>query len=374
MRHVICPNCSGICIRHGKTSAGSQRWFCKTCGIAFTPKIDNSAKQLKNFLNWLFSKDIQRDMAGGGRTFRRNTSQFWNIWPMPPKIESRSDVLYVDGIYLGRKVCVLICCDDKHVLGWYLCRYEHAKAWSALMSRIAEPALVVSDGGTGFAKALKKSWPHAKHQRCIFHVFCQVKRYTTSRPKTLAGIELYALAKDLLHLENKKDADHWVDQFIQWMQKYNRFLSQMTYDENGNSRPTHERLIKAQSSLLRLLKEGTMFTYLDEKLIDEVDHIPTTNNQIEGGINSRLRAMLRNHRGLSVERRIKAVFWWCYMHSPEPLSAAEILNSMPTDKSIDVIYKKLTKQEKLSGSIPEWGDAIVWAELHHSAEYTNYWD
>lgn len=54
------------------------------------------------------------------------------------------------------KACILICCDDKYVLGWYLCRYEYAAAWTALMKRIAEPRMVVSDGGTGFAKALKK--------------------------------------------------------------------------------------------------------------------------------------------------------------------------------------------------------------------------
>ena len=71
------------------------------------------------------------------------------------------------------------------------------------MSRIEEPVMVVSDGGTGFTKALKKAWPKAKHQRCLFHVFCQIKRYTTSKPKTAAGIELYVLAKDLLHLETK---------------------------------------------------------------------------------------------------------------------------------------------------------------------------
>ena len=90
-----------------------------------------------------------------------------------------------------------------------------------------------------------------------------------------------------------------------------------------------------------------------------ISDLPSTNNLIEGGINARLRAMLREHRGLSIERRIKAVFWWCYMHSPKPLSAYEILNSMPTDKSIADVYKKMTRQEKLSGTIPDWGDAIV---------------
>lgn len=374
MKRVICPVCSNVCIKYGKNKSGSQRWFCKNCSSIYTPKIDNSSKQLQIFLRWLFGKQSQNEMPGEGRTFRRNTSQFWEIWALPPKIEEQKDAVYVDGIYLGRKACILICCDDEHVLGWYLCRYENARAWKALMSRIAEPVMVVSDGGTGFTKALKKIWPQAKHQRCLFHVFCQIRRYTTSKPRTVAGIELYALAKDLLHLNTKEAKELWITRFIEWMQRYNGFLSQLTYDENGNSRYTHERLIKAQQSIMKLLKERTIFTYFNKELVEAIDEIPTTNNQIEGGINSRLREMLRLHRGLSIERRIKAVFWWCYMHSPEPLPAAEILKVMPTDKSIADIYKKMTNQDKLSGSIPDWGDAIVWSELHHSGEYPSYWD
>ena len=85
-----------------------------------------------------------------------------------------------------------------------------------------------------------------------------------------------------------------------------------------------------------------------------------TTKQIEGGVNARLREMLRSHRGLSIERRIKAVFWWCYMHCPEPLSATELL--------------KISRQGKVSDAIPGWGDAIVWGEFHKSGEYPIYWD
>ena len=117
-----------------------------------------------------------------------------------------------------------------------------------------------------------------------------------------------------------------------------------------------------------------MFTYLDESLRREIEKIPSTTNRIEGSINARLRAMLRIHRGLSIERRIKAVFWWCYVHSPEPLSASEILRIMPTDKSIAAIYNKMTLRDRLKESIPDWGDAIVWGELHRSTDYPVYWD
>lgn len=374
MKHVICPSCGNICIKHGRTTAGSQRWRCKKCLMTVTPKIDNTSKQLQIFLRWLLGKQSQKEMIGDGRTFRRKTVRFWDIWPMPPKIEASREVVYVDGIYMGRKACVLICCDDKNVLGWYLCRYEHSGAYKALISRIAEPMVVVSDGGTGFAKALRKVWPNTRHQRCIYHVFSQVKRYTTSRPKTPAGSELYILAKDLLYLEKQEEMQQWIYRFIDWREKYHEFLSQVTEDENGRFRPTHERLLKAQNSLIKLITEGTMFTYLDEALQCEIDSIPAMNNRIEGGVNAQLRAMLREHRGLNIEKRIKAVFWWCYMHSPDPLPAAEILKVMPTDKSITDIYNRFSSKKKLDGSIPTWGDAIVWSELHKSSDYPEMWN
>ena len=66
--------------------------------------------------------------------------------------------------------------------------------------------------------------------------------------------------------------------------------------------PTRERLVKARNSLIRLIRDGTLFTYLDEELLRTIEKIPSTNNQIEGGVNARLRAMLRDHRGLNIER------------------------------------------------------------------------
>ncbi|WP_422105736.1 transposase-like zinc-binding domain-containing protein, partial [Veillonella ratti] len=142
MKQVVCPDCGRKCIKHGILKSGSQRWFCKHCKVAFTNKINTDSHNLKLFLKWLFSKQMQQDMPGGGRTFRRKTANFWSIWCLPPKIEEVYDVLYFDGIYLTRKLCVLICCSKDHVLGWYVCRYENSRAWQALMDRIAPPRVV----------------------------------------------------------------------------------------------------------------------------------------------------------------------------------------------------------------------------------------
>ena len=374
MNQVRCFNGGNICVKNGKTKAGTQRWLCKECSITFANPIDNSTKQFLQFQHWLFSKAVQKEMSGAERSFRRKISKFWEIWPMPPKIESPMNVVYVDGIYLGRKACILICCNERYVLGWYLCRYENSRAWEALMQRIAAPAMVVSDGGHGFRKALKRVWPKAKLQRCTFHAFLQVKRYTTDRPKTIAGIEMYMIAKDLLMIKDMEQAGHWVTRLINWKIKHKTFLSEMTQNEKGKLRPMHERLLKAERSLARLVRQNTLFTYLDESL-SYGEELPSTNNRIEGGINAQLRTMLRNHRGMSIERRIKAVFWWCYFHTPKPLSASEILKVMPTDRSISKLYKAMNERAKLEDSIPTWGDAIVWSELHKSDSFpVCFWD
>ena len=181
------------------------------------------------------------------------------------------------------------------------------------------------------------------------------------------------MAKELLKINTKEEADLWIKRFIEWINKYEDFLNEMTVDENGNRRLTHERILKAEKSLIKLIRENTLFTYLDKELRDKFN-TPSTNNRIEGSVNSRLREMLRNHRGLSVERRIKAVYWWCYMHSPEPLSLSEIINVMPTDKSIAAIYQKMNEKNKLEKSLSSWGDAIVWSDLHNYDRTFVEWD
>ena len=210
MKLVRCPNCGFVCKKNGKTNAGSQRWYCNQCSCSFTNKVNKTNNNLQIFLDWLFGKHTPLDMSGDGRSFRRKTSQFWELWPLPPKVESSSSVVFVDGIYLARNACILICCNETHVLGWYVCRYEYSKAWEALLRRISSPIVVISDGGIGFQKALKKVWSKAKLQRCLFHAFQQVKRYTTIHPKTIASCELYGIARDLLTIHTQDHAVKWV--------------------------------------------------------------------------------------------------------------------------------------------------------------------
>lgn len=367
MKTKICPVCGAQMKRNGKTSSGRQRWRCRDCGSSSTHTRCDLSKDLDEFLSWLLSKDRQIDMPGQGRSFRRRTQRFWQVWPMPSVVDEIHRVIYVDGIYLAKNVVILIACSDEHVLSWYLARAETSRAWEALLSRIAAPDMVVTDGGTGFAKAARRCWPDTSIQRCLFHAFCQVKRYTTTRPNLKAGVELYQHAKELLHIETLKQADWWVERFLQWCDFWNDFLAEKSFID-GRMSYTHERLRKARSSLVTLINKGTLFTYLDPALCIE-GPMPATTNRIEGGINAQLRSLLRNHRGMSITRRVKAVYWWCYMHTECPLGAKEIIEIMPTDEDIDLLYEKYGSRPKESDVPALWGDGIVWEEFHHKTRY-----
>lgn len=372
MGKVTCPYCKGEAKRFGKTAAGSQRWRCSICKATFTKKIDNSAKLLREFVKWLMSRKRECDMPGDGRTFRRKMKPFWEIWPLPPLIDEIHHVVYVDALHFGRKATILIARGEDYVLGWYLSRSENSRAYGALLSRIAPPDMVVTDGGSGFEKARKRTWPKTKVQRCTFHVASQIRRYTTSRPRLLAGVELLGISRVLLKVEDTEQAALWLVSFSEWCIRWEDFLNEQSFID-GRYVYTHERLIKARNSLTILIRQNTLFTYLDPDLEGEVP-LPSTNNKIEGGVNSQLRQMLRDHRGLSLMRRIKAVFWWCYMHTEFPLPPAEILKIMPTDQDIEAIYQELSDSQRVGDSIPQWGDSIVWGDLHHSAPYRMDWD
>jgi hypothetical protein len=286
---------------------------------------------------------------------------------MPGVVDEIHRVIYVDGIYLAKDIVILIACSDTHVLSWYLARSENSRAWAALLSNVAPPDMVVTDGGSGFAKAVKSVWRSTAVQRCTFHAFCQVKRCTTSRPKLQAGKELYLLAKDLLFVDTLYRADLWIEHFIQWCEFWADFLAQ-TSIVDGKKAYTHERLRKARRGLITLINQGSLFTYLDSKLTVE-GPMPAMNNRIEGGINAQLRALLRDHRGMSAVRRIKAVYWWCYLHTECPLPAAEILRSMPSDKNIDLLYDHYASAPSKSREPVEWGDGLTWSEFHHETRY-----
>ena len=71
---------------------------------------------------------------------------------------------------------------------------------------------------------------------------------------------------------------------------------------------------------------------------------------------------------MTLDHRIKAVYWWRYMHTEHPLPLDLILERMPTDDDINVL--RAVYGQKARGREPvEWDAGLTWSELHHSTPY-----
>ncbi len=356
--------------RNGTTKAGTLRWRCKNpdCGVSLVRKNNADAAGLATFLKWLLKPLAQGEMSDStSRTFRRKTAKYWAYWPLPHFRDESVSVLHVDGLHMGRKGVILIGCNEAGTpLGWYLARTEHAGAWSALLAQISTPLMVVTDGGSGFRKAMKDTWPQVRIQRCLFHVYLNITALTSKRPRLAPGRELKWLAHQLLAAKTPKDAWQWEQDYLAWEARWAGFLAEKSVYATGEYKDTHAKLVRARNLVRTLLRQGQLFTFLSPALLaaSGLETLPSTNSRLEGGINAQIRRMWGWHRGMPFLHRVKAAYWWCYTHSPSPLPAARILGEMPTDATIEALYQDALQHHRQHGPV-KWGTAISWEDLHH---------
>lgn len=362
-----CDVCGSEMKGNGYTKAGTKRWRCKSCGASKTRRIDNAAKLLRAFLAWILSKRSIADLGYSRSTFWRKCAGFWELWPIAPFTGEVFDTVFLDGIWFSHDAVVLVARSKEHVIAWHLAQRECSSSWAALMMRTPAPMLVVSDGSTGLAKAARTVWPGTRIQRCVVHAARQVKRYTTKSPKLECGRELLGIANRLTRAKDEDAMREWLVDYAQWCSDWSEFLKEFTV-KDGRRVYTHERLRRARGSLNRLVKEGTLFTFIEMQR-ERGGRWDSTNNPIES-LNAQLREMLRLHRGLPLLHRVKAVMWWCYMHTEEPESPAEILRRMPRDEDVDGLFATVSGEGRHSDGSPErYGKAIDWNEFHMPTRY-----
>ncbi len=223
-----------------------------------------------------------------------------------------------------------------NVIAIQWCDTEKTAAWTALLTRIPPPRVVVTDGGSGLASALKACWPHTLIQHCLVHVQRNVRRELTRRPRTPAGRSLRKISLTLTRITTIEQATAWTTRLHEWHQVYGDLITAKTYLSQAGVRPaevkanatwwwTHNRLRKAYRLLERLARQQVLFTYLRPDLDDCA--ISSTTNRIEGGVNRHIKDLLRRHRGLSDAHRRRAAEWWCYLHQPKPAPPASLIRT-----------------------------------------------
>ncbi|WEV68587.1 IS1249 family transposase [Bifidobacterium sp. ESL0775] len=376
MREPLCAACGGKMKRNGTTSAGRARWRCVGCGASRTQGHDRGAIDLKAGLDWLFSKRSQAESAVPDRTQRRRNLTMWSLNPPTPLPAQRYDVVHADGIWLHRRAVVLIAIAGGHVAGWHVARSENGRAWAALMRQIRAPKVLVCDGGNGIGKAMRAVWPGTKMQRCLFHICMNITTLTGKRPKLQAGKELLKLAQRLSRVKSEAMMRDWLVGYNQWEQDYKDFLDEKSRYADGSLNDAHQRLARARTMIRRRISEHVMDTFITMQE-ECAEPVPPDNNLCESW-NRQLRDMLREHNGLPLIREIKAICWWCHMHTEHPESPAWLARHCLTDQQVEQLsqqaWQRSPEGRLATTGEPTWGTGIDWDEFHTPTRYPNQAD
>lgn len=216
-----------------------------------------------------------------------------------PRKQPREVVVLMDTTYWGRDFGVMLFKDayTKENLLKYYVKYEtnalYIQGLNELRKQHFKVLAIVCDG----RKGLLKSFNNTPVQMCQFHQVAIIRRYITKNPKLPASIEL----KELVAMMKITDKESFEGGLDLWFNKWELFLNERTINiTTGRSHYTHKRLRSAYRSLKTNLK--WLFTWYDYYDLN----IPNTTNAIEGHF-SDLKNKLRNHNGLSKERKSKFI-------------------------------------------------------------------
>ena len=208
-------------------------------------------------------------------------------------------VVVMDTTYFGRGFGVMVFKSsfDGVILYKQYVRYETNALYLSGIAEIVRRGIsvqgIVCDGRQG----LFGLFGDIPVQMCQFHQIQIVQRYLTRKPKTQAAIELKKLTLKLTKI-SKND---FVNNLNQWYLRWSDYLNERSRSSStGKTFYTHKRLRSAYLSLKRHLPYLFVFEEYKELMI------PNTTNDLDGQF-ADLKNKLRNHNGLSKERKIKFI-------------------------------------------------------------------
>lgn len=300
-------------IRWGVTKQNKQRFRCNFCEVSSIKKRPDQTKRRIEVLfeRWLLQTETLDRLAKSRHTkpsaLTRLFEQFWNEEIIPVPYQGNGLCIIVDGIFVGRGHCILIAIDSNGIpITWYGCTKENTTTWEILFEKVktqglTTPSLIVSDGQKGLLKAINGTFPRVLQQRCMAHVVRLAQAWLTKFPQTIAGRELRTIVGALYSVTTKEGAENWNKIFSHWCKIHHDFLKEKsTSSETGKSWYTHRKLRAVRSLVLGAQAE--LFTFLF------VADTPRTTNDVEGGLNSPMKALLRHHRGMPPHHRKVLVF------------------------------------------------------------------
>lgn len=274
-----------------------QQYKCIACGRQFSGG------------NRLDSAKIWQEYIDGKQTYHQLALKYnCSIKTIQRRIDSVSvgkettfhntvNVL-MDTTYFGRKFGVMVFKDSisGQILYKQYVKQETNKLYLEGIKEIVKRGIkvqaIICDG----RKGLLQLFDETPTQMCNFHQVAIIRRYLTKRPKMQASKELW----DHVLLLTKTDRESFEGGLVAWHDKWAVFLNERKKGLDGKNRYVHKRLRSAYRSLKTNLP--WLFTWYEHLELK----IPNTTNAIDGHF-ADLKNKLRNHNGLSMERKKKFI-------------------------------------------------------------------
>ncbi|MEZ4104670.1 MAG: transposase [Candidatus Paceibacterota bacterium] len=164
---------------------------------------------------------------------------------------------------------------------------------------------ITTDGHKAIRKAIQKSLPEVKAQRCLVHIQRMCLLWLTRFPKHESEQELRRLVLLILKIKTENDRLYWTGELRDWYKKHQAYLSEKSFNpDTGRYWYTHKFLRRSYFTIYRALPD--MFHYIYNP------NIPHTTNGIEGFF-SHLKNHIDIHRGLTVKNRINFIKWYVFL-------------------------------------------------------------
>ena len=258
------------------------------------------------------------------RALRDGYGWCWDIVvPKPPATGEIYPVLLMDGTRVGGQVCLIVR-SPEYVVSWSFASWEASWSWDKLLLTIPPPTVIVCDGQKGMLLSIARCWPMTRIQRCLFHVWQNLRTKLTLHPESEAGIDLLEHYRCIWEVHTKAQANAWAATFYEIHEHHSEFLSERSYSQvklQGRRSwwYTHRNVRGAYRQIGKLLRDEQLFTHLGVDLLatlaqttNVLQKIPRTTNHMEGGTNSNLKGQLYIHRGMPSAHQQKLTEWYLY--------------------------------------------------------------
>jgi len=204
----------------------------------------------------------------------------------------------MDTTYFGRAFGVMVFKDNltKQILFKQYVKQETNLLYLFGLEEIARRGIKIQSIVCDGRKGLFQLFNEIPIQYCNFHQVKTIRTYLTKNPKMQASKELWTLTLLLVHTDKESFSGGLDDWYIKWKE----FLNERKIDEKGKKRYVHKKLRSAYRSLKTNLP--WLFTWYDNYTLN----IPNTTNAIDGHF-ADLKNKLRNHNGLSIDRKKKFI-------------------------------------------------------------------